>query len=332
MVVGLSSGALGCAPVPTFSLYGDQGPGCADASDIACQPFGSPAAVSGLAQANNVEKPTLTSDELEVFFLSYLNDGGLGNGDVWYTTRTGVDASWAAAVPVPNVNTSWREASPAISADGNTLWLGSDRPGGLGGLDIWVSMRADAGTPWAPPVDVTELNSAADEIPRPPGASELVMMLSRRASASVPYQNPRRCARIPPRAVGRSGLRRVRRHGQPRRRRLSHGRRTHALLLLGSPKRDAGSVRHAESQRVGAVRGAAAAHRAQHGNVRRTRSLGLGRPARDLLHLESVGNAADLPRRALSPSTNLDEASAPASAQSTGFSSLATRLDPYRDF
>jgi hypothetical protein len=188
MVVGLSSGALGCAPVPTFSLYGDQGPGCADASDIACQPFGSPAAVSGLAQANNVEKPTLTSDELEVFFLSYLNDGGLGNGDVWYTTRTGVDASWAAAVPVPNVNTSWREASPAISADGNTLWLGSDRPGGLGGLDIWVSMRADAGTPWAPPVDVTELNSAADEIPRPPGASELVMMLSRRASASVPYQ------------------------------------------------------------------------------------------------------------------------------------------------
>jgi hypothetical protein len=37
----------------------------------------------------------------------------------------------------PVINTSVRDLSPNISADGSTLYFGSDRPDGFGGLDLW---------------------------------------------------------------------------------------------------------------------------------------------------------------------------------------------------
>jgi len=37
----------------------------------------------------------------------------------------------------PTLNTSASETGPALSADGSTLYFGSDRPGGSGGWDIW---------------------------------------------------------------------------------------------------------------------------------------------------------------------------------------------------
>ena len=45
-----------------------------------------------------------------------------------------------------NVNTRWRETHASISADGRLLYFTSDRPGGYGGLDIYVSEKNDNGT------------------------------------------------------------------------------------------------------------------------------------------------------------------------------------------
>jgi len=40
------------------------------------------------------------------------------------------------------INTTFNEQGPTLSNDELSLYFGSDRPGGIGGFDIWVSQRA----------------------------------------------------------------------------------------------------------------------------------------------------------------------------------------------
>ena len=68
--------------------------------------------------------------------------------------------------------------SPAISRDGLTLWVGSTRPGGVGKLDIWRTTRSSRDSTWGPLVNVAELNSDEDDIPRPLAQGETVMPLA----------------------------------------------------------------------------------------------------------------------------------------------------------
>jgi len=65
------------------------------------------------------------------------------------------------------VNSTFNDAGPTISKDNLSLYLASDRPGGSGGFDIWVSQRPDADSPWGPPVNLgATINSdAIDAVP-----------------------------------------------------------------------------------------------------------------------------------------------------------------------
>jgi hypothetical protein len=70
-------------------------------------------------------------------------------------TSPGADASF---------NTPTLDGCPFISRDGKTFYLASTRPGGLGGIDIWVSTRAHFDDPWGSPVNVgAPVNSEADD-------------------------------------------------------------------------------------------------------------------------------------------------------------------------
>lgn len=61
------------------------------------------------------------------------------------------------------VNTSYWESQPAISPDGSTLYFVSNRPGGLGGYDIWKSMLKADGY-WSQPENLgPEINTPYDE-------------------------------------------------------------------------------------------------------------------------------------------------------------------------
>ena len=51
-----------------------------------------------------------------------------------------------------DINSSSDEFGPTISSDGNTLYFSSDRPGGLGDYDIWVSIQN--GSVWSQPTNV----------------------------------------------------------------------------------------------------------------------------------------------------------------------------------
>jgi len=52
------------------------------------------------------------------------------------------------------VNSSVNDMNAALSPDELSLYFVSGRPGGLGGVDIWVSRRASVDSPWEVPVDL----------------------------------------------------------------------------------------------------------------------------------------------------------------------------------
>lgn len=53
------------------------------------------------------------------------------------------------------INTDFSETTPFLAADGKTLYFSSDRPGGLGSQDIYMSKRLDdSWTSWRKPVNI----------------------------------------------------------------------------------------------------------------------------------------------------------------------------------
>jgi hypothetical protein len=131
------------------------------------------------------DNPTLTSDLLEIFFTSNRDNAST---DIWTARRASpADPFGAVALVSEASSPSSFETSSAISGDGLTLWFGSDRVGGLGGLDIWVTRRSNRDAAWSVPEDLAELNSPAFDLPRPLGLHNLVMPLSSERDSALVY-------------------------------------------------------------------------------------------------------------------------------------------------
>lgn len=68
-----------------------------------------------------------------------------GNGDIYSTERKS-DGTWGELEPLPGIiNSSYRESSVSITKDGELLYFASERPGGLGGSDIYVCSKDSRG-------------------------------------------------------------------------------------------------------------------------------------------------------------------------------------------
>jgi outer membrane protein OmpA-like peptidoglycan-associated protein len=77
---------------------------------------------------------------------------GLGRCDLYFSTREGENWSEPMNLGSP-INTSFRETQPSLSADGRTLYFSSNRAGGRGQHDIWVS-HLDMNNKWSQPVNL----------------------------------------------------------------------------------------------------------------------------------------------------------------------------------
>lgn len=70
-----------------------------------------------------------------------------GGGNIYYCSQQG-DGSWSAPEPLPGIiNSSFEEKSISITRDGKTLYFSSNRPGGLGGTDLYRATK-DAKGVW----------------------------------------------------------------------------------------------------------------------------------------------------------------------------------------
>jgi hypothetical protein len=108
--------------------------------------------------------PSISADGLTLFFNSP-RPGGFGGADLWMTTRASHSSPWEPPVNLgPTVNSSYGEWGLSVSADGLTLFFVSNRPGGLGGHDLWMTTRSSVADPWEPPVNLgPTVNSSAGE-------------------------------------------------------------------------------------------------------------------------------------------------------------------------
>jgi len=85
--------------------------------------------------------PSISADGLSLLFESS-RLGGYPGDDLWITTRETVDDPWEKSINLGStVNSQFIEATPCISSDGRELFFQSNRPGGSGNSDIWVSTR-----------------------------------------------------------------------------------------------------------------------------------------------------------------------------------------------
>ncbi len=99
----------------------------------------------------------------------------VGSGVKPTITSTGKGSTWSQpanmgpALNVPTFNTR----NAAISTNGKSLYFGSDRPGGAGGLDLYVSHRENPKEPWQSPLRLpSTINTVAvdnNAFPTPDG-------------------------------------------------------------------------------------------------------------------------------------------------------------------
>lgn len=111
--------------------------------------------------------PHISPDGRSLFFISNRPERGDSGAsttyDIW-TASLESDGGWgeahrlAAPISLPGVD----EWSPSVAANGD-LYFGSDRPGGSGGLDLYVARWVNGA--YQPPENLgAGINSAADEV------------------------------------------------------------------------------------------------------------------------------------------------------------------------
>lgn len=110
--------------------------------------------------------PAISKDGLTLYFHSN-RPGGFGGFDMYVSHRTSVADPWDSPANLGlALNTTFDEGNPAFSRDEHFLFFQSQRPGGLGGVDLWVSRRNHSHDDfdWEPPVNLGPgINSAADD-------------------------------------------------------------------------------------------------------------------------------------------------------------------------
>ena len=98
--------------------------------------FGPAALVVELSGLGNTRRPSIRHDGLEIFFGS--ERPGIPNSqDLWVATRETVFDAWSDPINLGSpVNSELVDVQPYISADRETLFFASIRPGGFGQTDL----------------------------------------------------------------------------------------------------------------------------------------------------------------------------------------------------
>ncbi len=106
---------------------------------------------------------TLSSNGRYMYFTACDRAGGMGSCDIYFSAFN--EGKWSEPYNLRSpVNSSHWESQPSISADGKRLFFSSNRPGGMGGKDLWYSVMNDRNQ-WITPVNMGDkINTEGDEM------------------------------------------------------------------------------------------------------------------------------------------------------------------------
>lgn len=106
---------------------------------------------------------TSSQDGEWILFAGQFSGQGFGNYDIYKSVYT--PKGWSEPENLgANINTEFWESSPSLSPDNRVLFFSSNRPGGYGGKDLYISYRNANGS-WGPARNMgPEINTKGDEL------------------------------------------------------------------------------------------------------------------------------------------------------------------------
>ena len=155
--------------------------------------FGNVTALSSLNSADLDYQPWLSPDELTIYFAS----GPASSNDIFRAVRGSTRDDFGPPQLVDELNSTSDEGGLTLSTDGLELILTSNRPGGLGGRDLYIATRASQSDLFSPPRRLDGLDTAENEIDPAfsPDGSELYFVSNRAGGDSSIYRAARSCLR-----------------------------------------------------------------------------------------------------------------------------------------
>ena len=124
--------------------------------------FSAPTPLGTVNTPDDERQPVTSHDGLRLYFMT--NHATSGTYAIAAAARDGLAATFASPAPVAGLNGTSNDTGPWISLDGTGITFASDRPGGLGGNDIYVAALGAVGASGV--VNYTAVNRAA-EAPAP---------------------------------------------------------------------------------------------------------------------------------------------------------------------
>jgi hypothetical protein len=159
VLIGTAVALVAAAGIAASALAMPTGfTGWSDATRVEDQP-GTPASFNG----DGLDGCPFIARDDRTFYMASVRPGGLGGIDIWVSHRDSPDDPWGAPVNAgAPVNSPANDFCPTIDRNDHTLYFVSNRPGGCGGADIYVTRNRPDG--WDDPANLgCEVNSAGDE-------------------------------------------------------------------------------------------------------------------------------------------------------------------------
>jgi hypothetical protein len=124
--------------------------------------WGTPVAVAELGSSAN--EPCVARDGLTIWFARPGTGDAQLSYKIWVSSRATQADAWAAPQPVNELAApGFDDEKPSVDDAELVMVFMSNRPGGAGGLDIYMSTRPNTSDPWGTPTNLTELNTTGDE-------------------------------------------------------------------------------------------------------------------------------------------------------------------------
>jgi len=118
-------------------------------------PWGEPVNLGSPVNSSAWETGCISYNGLSLYISSTRSRGSNANADIWVTTRDTIHNEWGTPMNLgPMVNSAADQCYISISADELSLYFSSNRSGGYGAYDLWVTTRETTDEDWGAPVNL----------------------------------------------------------------------------------------------------------------------------------------------------------------------------------